>query len=248
MTIEQELIDITKNKVNIEKEGDRQKFLRILLEGIQKLSDKEYKSLSAKALDWYETVAKEIIKDNQAILTEPDATLVENKTTNEPTKEKNIKEKIVNTKIFEVHIELELIKASGISRKNGEDRQKFLKRLVELVDCLDDEMYSNLSKAAGDWVGLAVKAYQGGQELPEIPGDYKSYRKEKYVKKTKVTTGRKIRELVCETPSISLANICAVLEKEEFKCSKEALIQTQNNTLEVLEILESMKKNNRGIG
>jgi ribosome maturation factor RimP len=67
-------------------------------------------------------------------------------------------------------IQAELLKATDLSTKRGEDRQDFLARVMKEVAGLDDKGWEELSKAAQDWFNDAADAKNAkAKVLPDFP-------------------------------------------------------------------------------
>lgn len=68
-------------------------------------------------------------------------------------------------------IEKELVKLTGVKAKKGEDRQEFLRRLVEATMNLDDDVWDTISHTGQEWANQAATAYNDGddKEIPEFP-------------------------------------------------------------------------------
>lgn len=68
-------------------------------------------------------------------------------------------------------VEQELLDAAGISQKKGEDRQKFLGRLRDVIAKVDEEKWDDLSPEAQGWYTAATKADEDEKPMPEIDDD-----------------------------------------------------------------------------
>src|SRR5436189_80961 len=63
----------------------------------------------------------------------------------------------------------DLEKATGVKAKKNEDAAAFRLRLIEAVSGLDDEDYEALPKTSREWSDEAIKAYDTGRKLEDIP-------------------------------------------------------------------------------
>lgn len=80
---------------------------------------------------------------------------------------------------------LRLVERTGCVMGDAEDRQAYLRRLVEAVSDLDDEIWDSLPVASQDWVNAAIESYQRDEVIfdPESPEDSIPLKRPKRLKK-----------------------------------------------------------------
>ena len=66
-------------------------------------------------------------------------------------------------------VELELVGATGVERKQREDDVSFRTRLLRALDRMADEDFFKLSKEAQDWVNEAITAVKAEEDPPPFP-------------------------------------------------------------------------------
>lgn len=66
-------------------------------------------------------------------------------------------------------IEQELVAATDVTAKRGEDRQDYLGRLAKAVNALDDKAFNALSEDADTWVNKAFDAIEAKKDIPDFP-------------------------------------------------------------------------------
>jgi hypothetical protein len=135
-----------------------------------------------------------------------------------------------------VNIEAELVKATGIKPKDGEDRQKYLVRVVEKLHTLDDDAFYALSKPTQKWANNAVEAHDADQPIADFaapngkdgkhtttkekPVTKKAPAKDKPKEKKGITTAvrgdgikDRIKALVWKNPSVGVDDLMEKLAK-----------------------------------
>jgi hypothetical protein len=67
-------------------------------------------------------------------------------------------------------VEQELVEATGCKTKEGESRQKYLRRLHDDVKDMDDDEWEALSDSAQKWYNQAADARNNKEDLPDFAG------------------------------------------------------------------------------
>lgn len=125
-------------------------------------------------------------------------------------------------------IQAELLKATDLSTKRGEDRQDFLGRLMKEVAALDDKGWDNLSKAAQDWFNDAADAKNAkAKVLPDFPDAEAEAVEEE---KTKTRRGSKA-EPEAEAPAKPKVGMVAKITTKRGKSATGTIVELDDEVV-----------------
>lgn len=125
-------------------------------------------------------------------------------------------------------VETELMTATALKAKRGEDRQGFLTRLVEAIDELKDKDFKKLSEEGQEWFKNAGEAYEAKGDIPDFAnGEDTGTTEEEEVEATPTKRGKGRANGVAEeaAPKKGTKKAAAPKAKAEPEKPKGKLVQ-----------------------
>lgn len=153
-------------------------------------------------------------------------------------------------------IEKELLGATKLKAKKGEDRQVYLKRLMKAVYALKDPEWEALSTEAQDWQNGAAEQNKAGATIPDFPDlevvdetDEEEAPPPKPEKKApakaaspqrKASACHTIKTLVVKNPKISVADLEAQLKDLDLKVSNVTIATLRSDMRDTLRVMNEV--------
>jgi hypothetical protein len=152
---------------------------------------------------------------------------------------------------MESAIEQELLKFTGVKRKNSETRQDFLNRLMHTVCKYDDTAWNKLSTPAQDWNNDAAQAHKMGDPIEdfsdfvEVETPEEEVKPKQQVRRTpkqmgKLPACRVIRNLIIENPQITVMEITEKLRAKQLKVTDKTIYSLRYDVLDTLRALNEL--------
>jgi ribosome maturation factor RimP len=126
-------------------------------------------------------------------------------------------------------IKTELMKATDVTAKRGEDNQEFLARLMKGVSDLNDKEWEGLSKEAQDWFNDAADAKNAkAKTLPDFPDLEKAEQEEE---KPKTRRGAAKEEPEDEAPAKPKVGAVAKITTKRGKSSTGTIVEIDDDVV-----------------